>query len=225
MASVKLSGIGVTDIRGKLGGNVFSKGRSGNTLRNKVVPINPQTSSQIAQRAKLSLLASAWRNLTSAQQLQWNAVAASGMYPKVNIFGDKIQPSGFQLFVNLNLNILIAGGTQIVVPPRQLSLTNITFDSFNADGLEIAYTGTLGANEVLVIFSTAPMSAGRTRVPKSNLRITTTSTVVSPFSFSTEYDTLFGGVIVTAKIFAKVVLVDKTTGAVALLGIKDGIVP
>lgn len=45
MAKIKF-GMMMTDARGKLGGQVFSKNRSGSYVRTKVTPVNPQTTTQ-----------------------------------------------------------------------------------------------------------------------------------------------------------------------------------
>jgi hypothetical protein len=50
MAKIKF-GMMMTDARGKLGGHVFSKNRSGAYVRTKVTPVNGQTTAQTGVRA------------------------------------------------------------------------------------------------------------------------------------------------------------------------------
>src|SRR5688572_29912338 len=61
-------GVIVTNARGKVGGGVFTKSRSGDVLRRRVVPSNPQTGPQTAVRSYLSDISAEWRQLTQAQR-------------------------------------------------------------------------------------------------------------------------------------------------------------
>lgn len=121
MAKIKF-GMMMTDARGKLGGQVFSKNRSGAIVRSKVTPTNPQTSFQAGVRALFGNLSQQWRNLTTAQRDAWNAAVNS--YPKLNIFGDTYLSTGKNLFVGVNTNILNAGGTLTLTPPTLTVLPN-----------------------------------------------------------------------------------------------------
>ena len=56
MAKIKF-GMMMTDARGKLGGQVFSKNKGGAYVRTKVTPSNPQT---IAQTTRRALFAAIW---------------------------------------------------------------------------------------------------------------------------------------------------------------------
>ena len=50
----------VTDGRGKIGGHVASKNRSGAYLRTKVTPSNPNTVAQVQVRSILASLSQSW---------------------------------------------------------------------------------------------------------------------------------------------------------------------
>ena len=62
----------VTDGRGKIGGHVASKNRSGAYMRTKVTPSNPNTASQSQARSILASASQNWRNLTDSQRKAWN---------------------------------------------------------------------------------------------------------------------------------------------------------
>lgn len=113
---VKWSGIAMTDGRGKVGGSVLSKSRSGATVRNKVTPINRRSAAQSEVRALLTAFAQAWRSLTQTQRNQWNEAANNG-YTTTNIFGDVVKKSGLNLYTSLNINLTLVGGTNISAPP------------------------------------------------------------------------------------------------------------
>ena len=96
MARIKF-GMMMTDARGKLGGHVFTKARSGATVRTKTSPTNPQTSAQGAVRSTFGALSQSWRNLSEEQRIAWNSKAST--VGKTNIFGDSYYPSGKNLYV------------------------------------------------------------------------------------------------------------------------------
>src|SRR3972149_5825724 len=75
----------LTDGRGKLGGQVYARNRSGAYVRNKVTPNNPQSGFQSTARARLAGFSEGWRGLTQAQRDAWNAAGPD--FPKTNQFG------------------------------------------------------------------------------------------------------------------------------------------
>jgi hypothetical protein len=100
MALIKLSGVAVGTISGKLSGSVFSRNGGGAYVRVKTKPFNEQSSSQTTVRANLTSLAQAWQLLTAAQILAWNSFGANQI--KTNRIGDKSQQSGFNAFIEFN---------------------------------------------------------------------------------------------------------------------------
>jgi hypothetical protein len=118
----------VVDGRGKLGGHVYSKNRGGAYVRTKVTPVNPQSTAQLAVRAFFTSLSQGWRSLTSAQREAWNGAVEN--FQRTDIFGDIKKPSGINLYMRLNQNILNAGGTAIDTPPAPgLTPEIVTFSS------------------------------------------------------------------------------------------------
>ena len=124
MARVKFGAM-MVDARGKLGGHVFTKARSGATVRTKVTPVNGQTVAQGIARNRLASLSQKWSTLTEAQRLAWNSLAAST--GKTNVFGDTYFPSGKNLFVAINSNILLAGGAVKEDAPSTITMPAITY--------------------------------------------------------------------------------------------------
>ena len=162
MALIKW-GMMVVDGRGKLGGHVLTKSRNGASVRTKVTPTNPQTSYQQANRSIFGQLSSNWTSLTEAQRQAWNKAVKE--FEKTNIFGDLKTPAGRDLYISLNRNILQAGGTEIDVPPlkqgiKPNAITSVDFDDAN-EVIDITLQTALGTNEVMLVYLTAPMSAGR----------------------------------------------------------------
>ena len=163
MARIKF-GMMMTDARGKLGGHVFTKAKSGATIRTKVTPLNPKTSAQSEARSALGANSQAWRVLTETQRLAWNSAAQE--VSKTNAFGDTYFPSGKNYFTAVNNNIRNVGGEVLVNPPALVQMPGLTsvevsFDLL-AEQLDIApnYIGD-DTNIVLVCNATSGQSAGR----------------------------------------------------------------
>ena len=66
MARIKF-GMMMTDARGKLGGQVFTKTRSGATVRTKVTPVNLKSSAQALVRNRFGSLSQGWRGLSEEE--------------------------------------------------------------------------------------------------------------------------------------------------------------
>lgn len=105
----------VVDGRGKLGGHVASKNKSGNYLRTKVTPTNPQTASQTRVRQIFASISSSWSGLSDVQRTSFNSKVES--FSKTDIFGDLKSPTGKSLFQKLNQNLILFGLPNLVLCP------------------------------------------------------------------------------------------------------------
>ena len=145
--------------RGKIGGHVASQNRSGAYLRTKVTPSNPSTSYQVAARALLAGLSSAWRSLSAANRTAWNA--AVGSFQRTNVFGDLVNPSGKNLYTRLNANLASIGVAAISAPPLPVAIVEptLTITAMAAGTFSIT-TGNLDAGQDYQVWTTDPMSAG-----------------------------------------------------------------
>lgn len=179
---VKWSGIAMTDGRGKVGGSVLSKSRSGATVRNKVTPINRRSAAQSQVRALLTSFAQTWRSLTQSQRNQWNEAANNG-YTSTNIFGDVVKKSGLNLYTSLNINLQLVGGTAIVAPPSpdatpapMYSIAPVADVSNSEIFIDADFGGltpsVVPADMAVLIYATPKLSPGVSYV-KSQLRILT----------------------------------------------------
>lgn len=190
----------MTDARGKLGGQVFSKTRSGSVIRTKVTPVNPQTSAQSIARALFGQISQRWRVLTDTQRNAW-ASAAEEM-AKTNVFGDQYFSSGKNYFQELNGNILNASdGTATIfdTPPLHIpapvrTLTHATVDLSQAEITLFMSASTGTASDYLIIEATPYASPGRRNFSGSfrKLLVLAANEVYDPeFLFST-YTSRFG---------------------------------
>jgi len=77
MALVKYGG-GIIQMSGSVAGNTHARNRSGNYIRARTKPINPNTAKQILVRACLANLTTRWaQTLSPAQRAAWNLYASS----------------------------------------------------------------------------------------------------------------------------------------------------
>lgn len=141
MAKIGL-GVIVSQIRGKVGGGVFTHARNGATLRTRVKPSNPRTAAQSGVRSDLTDAARAFKALGSSDLTAWKNYAAS--ITKTNaISGSTYHPSAISLFVALAAKFLqlTPGGTIPVTPPAApFEGDTITVTAAGASG-KITFTG------------------------------------------------------------------------------------
>lgn len=206
----------VVDGRGKIGGHVASKNRSGAYLRTKVTPVNPKSLGQTAIRSRLSTVSSAWRALTQAQIIAWNAAVAN--FSNTDIFGDIKNPSGINLYQKLNNNLLRVGATMISSPPLPIavpSLVTFTAAQVHAGATTLTFTATpTVAGFQLELRATKPVSNGVSFV-KSEYRLFTqlAPATASPYIATVTYAAIFGGPgVVGQKVFFSARYVSLTTG-------------
>ena len=206
----------ITDVRNKVGGQVYSKNRGGAYVKNKVSPSQPRTAAQTTARARLTTFAQGWRSLTATQAAAWNA--AVGNYLKTDVFGDLKTPSGENLYCKLNINLAQAGIAAITTPPLPIAVVGpVTMTPAFAAGAAtgtITFTATpVPANTTWLVFGTAQLSPGRFSVNSAYRLFTTIAAAgTSPANIVAAYTAKFGTLVAGQKIFIKIVPVSTTTG-------------
>ena len=152
-----------TEIRGQLGGNVFSKNKSGLVVRSRRTANSVYTQSNSIARSNFAYISSFWRSLTEPQQEQWHA-ASEGK-------------GGFQLFKKRNSNRLLLGLGLLpepVIDPDQAIFTVEVKYRVRTDNVvvfEVGYLYDIPQPEwKLYIMSTGALSAGISRVTESYYR-------------------------------------------------------
>lgn len=163
MSKIKWGAI-VVDGRGKLGGHVFTKTRSGATMRTKVTPVNPQSQAQASARSRLGGNSMAWRHLTEAQREAWNSKASES--GRTNVFGDQYFPTGKNLFTSVNNNLLLIEQDSLVTPITPVALPFIVEMHPTVTVATTSILLNIGAegnvnNSTLVIEATAGFSPGK----------------------------------------------------------------
>ena len=220
MAVVKFTAF-VSEIRNKVNGSVFSKNRSGNYIRTKVTPVNPQSTAQQLQRGLLTSQSQAWRNLTQAQRDGWAAYANATPY--TDIFGDVKFLSGSSMFTKTNLNLLKVGAATLTDAPNPVSLPLIGISAIVAtvstgtgtNVLTITTTADGDDTDVsLAVYATPPVSAGKSFVKNLYKQINVATAAAATKTLTTSYSAIYGSMSVGSKVFVRVQAVSDITGQV-----------
>lgn len=218
MAKVKFSAL-ISEMRNKLNGSVFARNRGGAYLRNKVTPVNPQSQAQVLARARLTQFAQAWRSLTQAQRDAWNA--AVSQWSTTDVFGDVVTPSGNALFNRLNINVAIAGGSQLNTPPQPVgaaALTDLSISAAAGAGtFDVTFDPTpVPADHVMFLESTPMLSPGISNASAEFRRIDTLDAAeLSPYDASASQTAKFGTLVEGQKVFVRAKFINSLTGEVS----------
>ena len=196
----------VTDGRGKIGGHVASKNRAGAYLRTKVTPSNPNTVAQAQARGILASLSQGWGQLTDSQRKGWNEAVKE--YGSTDIFGDIKNPSGINLFVKLNSNLVSVGLPQVLdVPAKSEVPAVIVIDAsyrIATDNVSISFNSALADGFIALVRATPKLSAGVSFV-KSQFRVIGYGNVVDDnLGLVGAYSAKFGTPSVGANIYVSV---------------------
>tara|TARA_R110000868_G_scaffold8547_2_gene44153 strand:+ start:398 stop:1081 length:684 start_codon:yes stop_codon:yes gene_type:complete len=184
----------VVDGSGKIGGHVASKGRAGSVLRTKVTGINPQSSAQNKSRALLGSLSTGWSNLTEGQRDSWNGAVKD--YATTDIFGDIKTPSGFNLYVKLNANLIASGQTAIDIAPEKVeqnynSIVDFTMYRDYPESSGFTMLTEDAGGRIYMVRTSPPVSAGVSN-GKSKLAVlgyyfTETNSIITGYEYEAKY--------------------------------------
>jgi hypothetical protein len=100
MATVKFSPI-VSEIHGSIGNLTFQSCRSGNIVRIKPLPYNPNTSYQQARRVFMNYINSEWSSLTDNEKNIWQLLA--DFYTAKSGINQKVRMSARQFWLHYHL--------------------------------------------------------------------------------------------------------------------------
>jgi len=168
MALLKFGG-GITEMRGSIAGNVYSRNRYGAYARARTKPVNPNSSRQQAIRATLAFLTTEWSTtLTAGQRTAWNLYGSNVVM--TNKLGESINLSGFNHFIRSNIIRKRIIGSYIAAGPVvfEIPAADPTFSisgSEAAQTIDFVYDDTMDwADENgawLVLFQGQPQNAQR----------------------------------------------------------------
>ncbi len=187
---------------GSYQGITSSRNRFGQYVRTRATPVQPRTTFQLNQRARMSTNAAAWRGITDAQRAGWADLGL--MMSRTDSLGQSYTLNGFGAYCSVNNNLLDAGDSavsdapSIVTPPDLITVTVTS----TAIALSVAYTATpLAAGVRLFVFVSPQQSAGRKFNGDYRLLSVTAAAAASPANILAAYTARFGVPVVGNRIF------------------------
>jgi hypothetical protein len=147
---------------GRVGTVVFVNSRYGQLVRQHVIPANPRTELQQANRSGFARASRAWRGLAAENRIAW-CIAAADSYT-VSRTGRRVALNGYNYFVRVNAARAHLGLGQLNLPP--------TVPTFNPNPVaELSVTNTGGTitmklrvpnqpGQYTLVQGAAPVSAG-----------------------------------------------------------------
>lgn len=153
---------------GSAGGFTFSHNKGGAYIRNRVIPVNPNTPQQQVVKAILAALAVGWIDtLTQLQRDAWEVYAAN--VPRPSKIGGTQFLTGIAMFIRTNVPLLQAGGTAVLDGPTAFNVGTYTSPTFiatiPATTVSVGFDNTdAWANEsgsFLLLWGSRPQSVGK----------------------------------------------------------------
>jgi hypothetical protein len=200
---VKFSAL-VDEMRGKYNGSVFRKMQNGKTY---VQPKPPTQSTAKLTKAdagrsagiktNVTEVSNAWNNLTSAQKLQWNAVAP--LIPHTDKFGNPTTLNGFQYFMLISLqtkyyfNAVPGFPPTLQVVPIFPDVTTDVVGPYASLDVEIEVSANQAEPWYLVVYASAPRAIDRAiRYRNYKFLGSISYDAVSKYSIKPLYEQAFG---------------------------------
>jgi hypothetical protein len=186
----------ISEIRGSVGDQTFSKNRYGAYVKAKLVQTVTNTAEQIAVRDELADGVEEWQNLSQADQNKWMQYANSNLLS--GRISRKYKRSGYNEFLSRWQNrIALGSGSTSFEPLPKVRLfpviKNVTVGTTQID-LEIDTLKPIGNCEIAV-YATPPISPGINYIRPSYYRligVITPSAQVSTSNVYTAYNTKYG---------------------------------
>ena len=191
---------------GSVGARTSSRNSSGQYVRQRAIPTQPRSASQVARRATLTAFAAAWRGLTSAQIAAWNAFGQS--FTVVNSLGTAIHLTGLQCYIKVNAVNTLVGDASVSVPPALPSFTTCSVTGATAVSATplIAVQGIAPASGTKnMAFASPQLSAGVSFNGQYRYLQLADTFSSGACSLQTAYAAKFGALILGKKIFVKIV--------------------
>lgn len=161
----------ISEIRGSVGTQTFSRNRYGAYVKNKLTQVNPDSVDQQAVRAEMAAAVAEWQSSAQEYQDVWNQFVMSQRISK-NI-SRKISRSGFNEFLSRWMNRYALGASGTGFNPLPLVRINPIITSITAGTLsiELAYdTLRPVGNCEIAVYATHPISPGINQINKSFYR-------------------------------------------------------
>ena len=147
---------------GSQGATTWGRNRYGQYTRMRAHPVNPNTPAQRQARSALSGCASAWRELTAAQQIAWNEFGKTQR--RKGPLGQEHTLTGFSAFIMVNSANARVEQPLLTVPPALPTFTEgaaFSISNTTTDACAAAYQGPdIALPELVFVETSHELSAG-----------------------------------------------------------------
>jgi hypothetical protein len=217
-----------SEIRGKIGGKVYSRNASGAFVRKYVKPTNANTGKQQSVRNSFGSLSSAYRTLSDANRATYESMRQ--FYKRQDSIGNTVTPTASQLFNRLN-GVLLQNGiinttSLMTTCPAPVPLIGITAAAPTSDVsaaemyADVTFddnTSEVPAGQRLVISATPAISAGIKSIPANVFKRIATllpANDTATQDILTEYNAVFSAPAAGDSIYLKFQTFSVTTGQI-----------
>lgn len=203
-AQVKYGAI-ITDMKGKAGGHVFKGTTAGGVMQSKATPLKGTSQNGkltkadagrvINTQANTAANATSWRELSDADRTNWTAAAVN--FPFYNKFGQPYTPSGYQLYMSVNNNLLNIQETPLDTPPSPTDLVPTPTFTVEAGVGPILFEmdGEIPAGYKMILSAAANQSKGRQfEAGRMKAIAILDASTVFPLDITGFYTAVFGGI-------------------------------
>jgi hypothetical protein len=211
----------IAQLSGSTGKTTYSKTHAYFISKTKSAPGSvhtfTRTVSQANQRVQFGQVSALWKTITNAQRSAWDAFALD--ITKHNIFGASYTSTGFNLFVQLNVNLLNISQATISDPPDTTTVGQMTSfvmeaSSSTPQSWNLQQEGSSGTNPTsYMIYMSSEQSVGRKYCKNAYRYCGYYNDQWSfPFDLFTYYLNVFASIPWRSKVFVKLIPINFYTG-------------
>lgn len=220
MAKIIFSGIAVTEMRGKLGNEIFSRNAQGAYVKSFVIPTNTITALRTAARENFASAVSLWSIVDESQLVTWQELQ-SRLFRSSKV-SQRYRLNSRSVFISSNYNLLCAGQLPVMVADalskleQILSFSIVELKSANFR-LSVEFVGNgsiVPLNHVLVVSASASVSSG-IKSKKNGLVVVSVLDELSDasdFDVIADYSSVYGSPVSGKNIFLSFHLVNVLNG-------------
>lgn len=123
MALIKYGPI-ASEVRGSIGGTVFTRSRAGAIVKQKTKPVFNPTPRRLEHLNNLALIRTSWIKESDAKRILWNTLGDNTDW--TNALGETYHPSGYNLYIRQQALSLMYWGYIILdgTPPAVADIAN-----------------------------------------------------------------------------------------------------
>lgn len=221
MALMKLTAFN-GGIKGKVNGTIFQITPQGQVVKGGLIDAisagarltKADAGRLMPVKRYLTQLSSAWRALTDADRASWSTAAPS--FPFLNRWNEPYTPSGFLLYMRVNLNLLKIAFPTVHTAPAPDTIVPagpgvISFDAMAGNFNLNSYTSS--PTHITLIWATAQISPGAIPKPSQFKFIYQCTNAESfPFNLNSYYNDIFGVTPTSGNVWFKLTNVNVNTG-------------